>query len=209
VYPIRRKVDMLAIFKTFKVRVELESEKKIKCLSTDNGGEYTNDEFDNFCQHEGIKRQFTTAYTPQQNGVAERMNRTLLERTRAMLKAAGLGKSFWAEAVNTACYVINRSPSTAIELKTPMEMWTGKPSDYSQLHIFGSPVYVMYNTQEVSKLDSKSRKCVFLGYADGVKGYRLWDPTAHKVVISRDVIFAEGKMQMEEHNSILKETTAV
>jgi hypothetical protein len=90
-----------------------------------------------------------------------------------------------------------------------MEMWTGKPADYSQLHIFGSPVYVMYNTQEVNKLDSKSRKCVFLGYADGVKGYRLWDPTAHKVVISRDVIFAEGKMQMEEHNSIPKETTAV
>jgi transposase InsO family protein len=209
VYPIRRKADVLAVFKTFKARVELESEKKIKCLRTDNGGEYTSDEFDNFCQHEGIKRQFTTAYTPQQNGVAERMNRTLLERTRAMLKAAGLGKSFWAEAVNTACYVINRSPSTAIELKTPMEMWTGKPADYSQLHIFGSPVYVMYNTQEVNKLDSKSRKCVFLGYADGVKGYRLWDPTAHKVVISRDVIFAEGKMQMEEHNSIPKETTAV
>jgi len=90
-----------------------------------------------------------------------------------------------------------------------MEMWTGKPADYSRLHIFGSPVYVMYNTQEVSKLDSKSRKYVFLGYADGVKGYRLWDPTAHKVVISRDVIFAEGKMQMEEHNSILKETTTV
>jgi hypothetical protein len=209
VYPIRRKADVLAVFKTFKARVELEFEKKIKCLRIDNGGEYTSDEFDNFCQHEGIKRQFTTAYTPQQNGVAERMNKTLLERTRAMLKAAGLGKSFWAEAVNTACYVINRSPSTAIELKTPMEMWTGKPSDYSQLHIFGSPVYVMYNTQEVSKLDSKSRKYVFLGYADGVKGYRLWDPTAHKVVINRDVIFAEGKMQMEEHNSILKETTTV
>jgi transposase InsO family protein len=209
VYPIRRKADVFAVFKTFKARVELESEKKIKCLRTDNGGEYTSDEFDNFCQHEGIKRQFTTAYTPQQNGVAERMNRTLLERTRAMLKTAGLGKSFWAEAVNTACYVINRSPSTAIELKTPMEMWTGKPADYSQLHIFGSPVYVMYNTQEVSKLDSKSRKCIFLGYADGVKGYRLWDPTAHKVVISRDVIFAEDKMQMEENNSILKETTEV
>ena len=70
-------------------------------------------------------------------------------------------------------------------------------------------MYVMYNTQEVSKPDSKSRKYVFLGYADGVKGYRLWDPTAHKVVISRDVIFAEDKMQMEEHNIILKETTIV
>jgi hypothetical protein len=209
VYPIRRKADVLAVFKTFKAPIELESEKKIKCLRTDNEGEYTSDEFDNFFQHEGIKRQFITAYTPQQNGVTERMNRTLLERTRAMLKAASLGKPFWIEAVNTACYVINRSPSTAIELKTPMEIWTGKPADYSRLHIFGSPVYVMYITQEVSKLDSKSRKYVFLGYADGVKGYRLWNPTAHKVVISRDVIFAEGKMQMEEHNSILKEIKAV
>jgi hypothetical protein len=67
----------------------------------------------------------------------------------------------------------------------------------------------MYNTQEISKLDSKSRKYVFLGYADRVKGYRLWDPTAYKVVISRDVIFAEDKIQMEEHNSILKETTTI
>ena len=90
-----------------------------------------------------------------------------------------------------------------------MEMWTGKPFNYSQLHIFGSHVYVMYNTQEVSKLDSKSRKCVFLRYANGVEGYRLWDLTAHKIVISRDVVFAEDKMQMEEHNSILKETTTV
>jgi transposase InsO family protein len=97
VYPIRRKADVLAASKTFKARVELEYEKKIKCLRTDNGGEYTSDEFDNFCQYKGIERQHTTAYTPHQNGVAERMNRTLLERTRAMLKAAGLGKSFWAE----------------------------------------------------------------------------------------------------------------
>ncbi|GJT52998.1 retrovirus-related pol polyprotein from transposon TNT 1-94 [Tanacetum coccineum] len=83
-------------------RVELDSRKKIKCLRTDNRGEYIGDEFNLFCKQEGIKRQFTTAYTPQQNGVAERMNRTLLERARAMLATASLGKSFWAEAVNTA-----------------------------------------------------------------------------------------------------------
>lgn len=121
------------------------------------------------------------------------MNRTLLERTRAMLGAAGLEKAFWEEAVNTTCYVINRSPFTTIDLKTPMEMWTGKPVNYSNLHIFGSPVYVMYNAQETTKLDPKSRKYLFLGYADGVKGYRLWDPTAHKVIVSRDVIFLEDK----------------
>ena len=123
-----------------------------------------------------------------------------------MLRNTGLTKAFWAEAVKTACYVVNRSPSTAIELKTPMEMWTGKPVDYSHLHTFGSPVYVMYNPQETTKLDPKFRKCLFLGYADGVKGYRLWDPTTHKVVISRDVIFAEDKLQRnDKDDSTVKE----
>ncbi|KAH9789507.1 Integrase catalytic domain-containing protein [Citrus sinensis] len=102
------------------------------------------------------------------------------------------------EAAKTACYIVNRSPSTAIRLKTAMEMWTGKPADYSYLHAFGCPVYVMYNAQERTKLDAKSRRCIFLGYADGVKGYRLWDPTAHKIVISRDVIFVEDQLQRKD-----------
>ncbi|KAH9660415.1 Integrase catalytic domain-containing protein [Citrus sinensis] len=97
------------------------------------------------------------------------MNKTLTEKIRAMLRTAGLPNSFWAEAAKTACYIVNRSPSTAIGLKTVMEMWTGKPVDYSYLHAFGCPVYVMYNAQERTKLDSKSRRCIFLGYADGVK----------------------------------------
>ncbi|GJZ19365.1 retrovirus-related pol polyprotein from transposon TNT 1-94 [Tanacetum coccineum] len=210
VYPIKKKSDVFEVFKVYKARVELDSGKKIKCLRTDNGGEYTGDEFDTFCRQEGIKRQFTTAYTPQQNGVAERMNKTLLERARAMLATARLGKSFWVEAVNTACYVINCSPSTAVELKTPIEMWTGKPVNYSDLHIIESPVYVVYNTQETTKLDPKSRKCLFLGYVDGVKGYHLWDPTAHKVVVSRDVVFMENKIQEnEEGDSTARETTSI
>nr|GEW57920.1 Gag-Pol polyprotein [Tanacetum cinerariifolium] len=138
------------------------------------------------------------------------MNRTLLERARAMLATTSLGKSFWAEAINTACYVINRSPSTAVELKTPMEMWTGKLVNYSGLHIFESLVYVMYNFQETTKLDQKSRKCLFLGYADGIKGYCLWDPTAHKVVISKDVVFMEDKIQENKKGgSITRETTSI
>nr|GEV50093.1 retrovirus-related Pol polyprotein from transposon TNT 1-94 [Tanacetum cinerariifolium] len=210
VYPIKKKSDLFEVFKVYKTRVELDFEKKIKCLRTNNESEYTSDEFDTFCKQEGIKRQFTRAYTPQQNGVAERMNRTLLERARAMLATASLEKSFWAEAVNTSCYVINRPPSTAVELKTPMEMWTGKPGNYSDLHIFGSPVYVMYNTQETTKLDPKFRKCLFLGYADGVKGYHLWDPTAHKVVVSIDVLFMKEKIQEnEEGDSTARETTSI
>ncbi|GJS80334.1 gag-pol polyprotein [Tanacetum coccineum] len=186
------------------------AKKKIMCLRMYYGGEYTSDEIDTFCMQEGIKRQFTTAYTPQQNRVAERMNRTLLERARAILATTSIGKSFWAEAVNIACYVINRLPSTAVELKTPMEMCTGKPINYSDLHIFGSPVYVMYNTQETTKLDPKSKKCLFLRYADGVKGYRLWDPTSHKVVASRDVVFMEDKIQEdEEGDSTTRKITSI
>ncbi|KAH9734074.1 Integrase catalytic domain-containing protein [Citrus sinensis] len=165
VYTIKKKSDVFPVFKEYKARVELESGKKIKCLRTDNGGEYTDGEFLVFCKREGIQRQFTVAYTPQQNGVAERMNRTLIERIRAMLRTAGLPNSFWAEAAKTACYIVNRSPSTAIGLKTAMEMWTEKPADYSYLHAFGCPVY---------------------------------DPTAHKIVISRDVIFIEDQLQMKD-----------
>ncbi|KAH9782977.1 hypothetical protein KPL71_009140 [Citrus sinensis] len=200
VYPIKKKSDVFLVFKEYKARLELESSKKIKCLRTDNGGEYTDGEFLAFCKQEGIQRQFTVAYAPQQNGVAERMNRTLTEIIRAMLRTAGLPNSFWAEAAKTACYIVNRSPFTTIGLKTAMEMWTGKPADYSYLHAFGCPVYVMYNAQERTKLDPKSRRCIFLGYADGVKGYHLWDPTAHKIVISRDVIFVEDQLQRRDEN---------
>ncbi|KAE8673309.1 Rho termination factor, putative isoform 1 [Hibiscus syriacus] len=203
--------NVFSTFKNFKARVELDSGNKIKCFRTDNGGEYTSEEFDDFYRKEGIKRQFTVANTPQQNGEAEWMNRTLLERTRAMLRDAGLEKSFWAKAVNTACYLVNRAPSIAIELKTPMEMWTGKPADYSNLHVFGSIVYMMYNAQEISKLDPKSKKCKFLGFANGLKGYPLWDPTARKVIISRDVILVEDKLQRKEDDDIAEksETTQI
>ncbi|GKF54473.1 retrovirus-related pol polyprotein from transposon TNT 1-94 [Tanacetum coccineum] len=98
-------------------------------------------EFNDFCRDEGIARHYTVCYTPQQNWVAERMNRTLLERTRCLLWNAGLNRNFWAEALNTACYLINRSPATAIDCKTPIEVWSGKPADYSKLRVFGCPAY--------------------------------------------------------------------
>ncbi|KAH9733930.1 hypothetical protein KPL71_017199 [Citrus sinensis] len=100
----------------------------------------------------------------------------------------------------TACYIVNRSSFTAIGLKTAMAMWIGKPTDYSYLHAFGCPVYVMYNAQERTKLDPKSRRRIFLGYADGVKGHRLWDPTAHKIVISKDFIFIEDQLQRRDED---------
>ena len=104
----------------------------------------------------------------------------------------------------------NWLPSTMIGLKTPMEMWSGKLADYSSLHVFRCPVYVMYNSQERTKLDPKSKKCIFLGYANRVKGYRLWDPIAHKVLVCRDMIFLENELQGEQKNDdTIKEITTI
>ncbi|KAG8481596.1 hypothetical protein CXB51_026522 [Gossypium anomalum] len=165
--------------------------KQIKYLRTDNGLEFCSDEFNRLCKSEGIVRHLTVRHTPQQNGVAERMNRTIMEKVRCMLSNANLPKSFWAEAASTACFLINRSPSVAIEKKTPQEVWSGNPANYSDLKIFGCPAYAHVNN---GKLEPRSIKCVFLGYKAGVKGYKLWCPKNRKVVISRDVVFDETAM---------------
>lgn len=118
-------------------------------------------------------RYRTVRHTSYQNGVVELMNRTLLERACFMLSNAGLGNEFWADAICTACYLVNRSPSIAIECKTPEEVWSDTLVDYSRLRIFGCPAYAHVNE---SKLKSRAKKCIFLGYVSRVKGFRLWCP---------------------------------
>lgn len=173
-YTMKHKDEVLEIFLKWKKLVETRIGRKIKVLRSDNGTEYKNDPFLQVCQKEGIKRHFTVRETPQQNGVAERMNRTLLERVRYMLSNAGLGKVFWVEAITYACHLINRLPSTAINGKSPLEVWSGKPvSDYNSLRVFGCPAY--YHVRE-GKLDPRAKKSLFMGLQTGVKGYKLWDP---------------------------------
>ena len=192
VYNMKTNDEVLDIFLTWKKMVENQTGRKIKCIRTDNGGEYRSDPFMKICADEGILRHFSVRNTPQQNGVAERMNRTLLEKVRCMLSNAGLGKQFWAEAVTYACHLINRLPSTAIGGKTPLEKWSGKPAtDYETLHVFGCTAY--YHVKE-SKLDPRARKALFMGITSGVKGYRLWCPETKKIIFSRDVTFDESTM---------------
>ena len=117
---------------------------KIKALRTDNGGEFCKKEFEEFCEKYGIARQKTNPYTPQQNRVAERMNRTLMEKARSMLSGTGLGQEFWAEAVEIACYLVKKSPSSTLEDKTPHEVWTGKKPSLSHLRVFGCDAIKAY-----------------------------------------------------------------
>ena len=198
-YTMKTKDEALRIFLKWKTMIEAQIGRRIKCLHTDNGGEYRNDPFQKFCEDNGIVRHFTVRNTLQENGVAERMNQTLLEKVRCMLSNAGLGKEFWAEAITYASHLINRLPSIAIDGKTPLEQWYGKPAnDYDSLHVFGSIAY--YHVKE-SKLDPRAKKAIFLGITSGVKGYRLWCPETKKVVFSRDVTFDE--------TAILKPVTSI
>ncbi|GMP53679.1 hypothetical protein CsSME_00019075 [Camellia sinensis var. sinensis] len=192
IYTMKHKDEVLDIFLTWKKMIETQTGRRIKKFRSDNGGEYTSDPFFEVCQNAGIVRHFTVPGTPQQNGVAERMNRTLVEKVRCMLSQSGLSKAFWGEALNYARHLVNRLPTAALDGKTPMEVWSGVPvTDYDQLRIFGCPAY--FHVTE-SKLDPRAKKAIFLGFGDGVKGYRLWCPESKKVLIRRDVTFDESAM---------------
>ncbi|GJU22498.1 retrovirus-related pol polyprotein from transposon TNT 1-94 [Tanacetum coccineum] len=174
------------------VIVENQTGRTVKKLRTDNGLEFCNREFEQPCIESGIARHLTVVGMPQQNGLAERMNKTLMDKVRCLLIQFGLPKTFWAETTCTAACLINRSPSTAIEKKTHMEMWSGHPSDYGMLRICG---YVAYPHDKQGKLEPRVIKCIFL-YLEGVKGYRLYrlDDESPKIVTSRKVVFNESVM---------------
>ncbi|KAL0342024.1 UNVERIFIED_CONTAM: Retrovirus-related Pol polyprotein from transposon TNT 1-94 [Sesamum calycinum] len=131
VFLMKHKSDVFEKFRKWKILVENQTGKKLKVLRTDNGLEFCNQSFSNLCDECGIKRHKTNPYTPQQNGVAERMNITLLEKVRCMLISSGLPKSFWGEALVTAAYLINRSPSVPLNGKIPESVWTGHAVDIS------------------------------------------------------------------------------
>lgn len=168
---------------------------KIRC---DSGGEYIGNNLKSWCKSRGIILDYTVSHTPQLNGKAERLNRTLLDKTRALLFESNVSKELWGEAIRTSAYLMNRSPSQAVP-KTPSEMWTGRKPDLSCLQIFGSDAHskVLGKTK---KLDPRSKKLTFVGYS--LNGYRLWNSESRKLINARDVIFEERKVIPEEKTLI-------
>jgi hypothetical protein len=187
VYFLKEKAEAFEAFKRFKAMVEKISGCFIKALRSDRGGEYMSTAFSNFCDYHGIKRFLTAPYSPQQNGVAERKNRTILDMVRSMLKSKGMPKEFWAEAVQCAVYVQNRCPHAAVKDQTPQEAWSGYKPTVSYLKVFGSVAYAHIPNQRRTKLDDKSKKLVFIGYDEKAKAFKLFDPIGKKVIASRDV----------------------
>ncbi|KAM1603730.1 hypothetical protein PS2_030305 [Malus domestica] len=121
------------------------------------------------------------------------MNRTIMEKVMCMLRTAKLSKQFWGDAIRTACYVINRSPSVPLGLDVPERVWTSNDVAYSRLKVFGCKAFVHVPKEQRSKLDYKATPCIFLGYGGEDFGYRLWDPYQKKFIRSRDVVFYEDQ----------------
>lgn len=190
VYMMKKKSDSFKCFTTFHKMAETHTgakienvdpihrcaqpNEKLKSLRTDNGGEYLSDIFKSYLNEHGIIHQTTVAYTPQQNGVAERMNRTLIDLVRSMLHSAALPKSFWAEALQTAVYIRNRVLSRSLpERTTPHHCWHGSAPDMSHCRTFGSTCFYVQPKQNIKKLDARSRQAIFIGYLQNTKGYKL------------------------------------
>ncbi|GAU43961.1 hypothetical protein TSUD_283880 [Trifolium subterraneum] len=205
VYILKEKSEAFETFRNFKAMVELKSGCVIQMLRTDRGGEFTSNAFNEFCKSKGIKRQLTTAYTPQQNGVSERKNRTLLNIVRSMLACRNVPKSFWPEALKWAAYVMNRSPTSSVRDMTPEEAWSGVKPSVKHFRTFGCLAYAHVPYSQRRKLDNRSITCVLLGISDESKAYKLYNPVDKKIVISRDVVFDEAKGWDWENKEKLKD----
>src|SRR6185312_1385971 len=131
-------------------------------------------------------------YSPQQNGVVERRNQTIVGMAHSMMKAKAMPAEFWGEAVSTEVFILNRSPTKALKGMTPYQAWYGRKPNVSYLRTFGCIGHVKTVKPGLGKLEDRSTKMVFLGYEDGTKAYRLYDPAREKVVVSRDVVFDEA-----------------
>jgi transposase InsO family protein len=169
VYFLKSKDEVLGKFKEFKALMENLSERKIKILGSDNGGEYTSKEFVRFCKVGGIKRELTTPYNPQQNGVAERKNITIMEAVK--IHDQDLPMHLWEEATRTKLYVQFFLSHSAFGFKTPEELFSGKRPKVSHLKIFGCPVFIHIPKEKRTKSDPSGKKGVFVGYCEVSKAF--------------------------------------
>ncbi|CAN7087861.1 unnamed protein product [Brassica rapa subsp. narinosa] len=205
---IPSKDRVIDAFKNFQAYVTNHYHARIKILRSDNGGEYTSYAFKSHLDHHGILHQTSCPYTPQQNGVAERKNRHLMEVARSLMFQANVPKRFWSDAVSTACYLINRMPTKVLKDQAPFEVLNKRKPSLEYMRVFGCLCYVLVPGELRNKLEARSRKAMFIGYSTTQKGYKCYDPEARRcynpdtrrVLVSRDVKFVEEREYYEEQN---------
>ncbi|GKE13135.1 putative ribonuclease H-like domain-containing protein [Tanacetum coccineum] len=193
VFFLRTKDETSGILKDFIRQIENQLNQKVKTIRCDNGTEFKNKDVIEFCGSKGIKREYSNARTPQQNGVAERKNRTLIEAARTMLADSFLPNTFWAEAVSTACYVLNRVLVTKPHNKTPYELITGKIPIISYIRPFGCHVTILNTIDHLGKFAGKSDEGFLVGYSLQSKAFRVYNLETKRVEENLHITFLENK----------------
>lgn len=187
----RNKSDALESFRILALQLK-QSKGGIIQIKSDHGGEFQSKDFDEFCESQGIRHQYSAPRTPQQNGVVERKNRTLQEMARAMLCGNSVLSHFWAEAVNTACYVINIVYVRPNTKSTPYEIFKGKTPNLSHMHVFGCLCYILNDKEHLRKFDAKSDVGMFLGYATNSSAFRIFNQRTKFIGESVNVVFDDS-----------------
>lgn len=190
---LRKRSEIFKDFKEYKAKVESLTGHQIKKIRTDNAKEYLSREFINFLKNEGITRQLSVEYTPQQNGVEERTNRTFVEMVRCMLLQAQVPYSLWAEAINTATYIRNCYPTKALDNKTPHEKWTENKQYIGYLRVLGSRVIALQKRYQQNKFTLKRKEYLLVGYSKEAKVYRLWEKGTKTIEKYKDVRLLEDE----------------
>lgn len=198
VYLLKEKTEVRNVFQNFHSMIQTQFQTQIQVLRSDNGTEYFNSILGDYLRTKGIIHQSSCPNTPQQNGIAERKNRHLLEVARALMFTTNMPKLFWGDAILTSTYLINRMPSRILSYKTPLQTlqnWFPTSRIHSSLQpkVFGCTTFVHNHSQNLSKLDPRALKCIFIGYSPTQKGYQCYDPSTKKVYSSLDVTFFENK----------------
>ncbi|GJW43945.1 putative ribonuclease H-like domain-containing protein [Tanacetum coccineum] len=192
VFFLATKDETSGILKSFITGVENLIDQRVKVIRCDNGIEFKNKEMNQFCERKGIKREFSIARTPQQNGVAERKNRTLIKAARTMLADSKLPTTFWVEAVNTACYFQNRVLIIKTHNKTPYELFLGRKPTLGFMRPFGCPVIILNTIDHLGKFDGKADEGFFVGYSINIKAFRVFNSRTRIVEENPHVQFSEN-----------------
>ncbi|KAL0407798.1 UNVERIFIED_CONTAM: Retrovirus-related Pol polyprotein from transposon TNT 1-94 [Sesamum radiatum] len=206
IYLLRNKDEATEMFLKYKCEVENQLDKKIKRLRTDRGGEYCTNFLKDFCEKNGIIHETSAPYTPQQNGIAERKNRTLKEMMNAMLLSSGMPDNMWGEAVLSACYILNRVPHKKLD-KTPYELWKGFAPNLSYLKVWGCLAKVAYPDFRKSNIGPKTFDCVFIGYAQNSAAYRFMCLLDNSFCEARNAEFFELIFPFNKMHDSLAETS--
>ncbi|KAK2445248.1 putative mitochondrial protein [Trifolium repens] len=195
---IREKSDAFDVFKELCIQIQREKGSNVVRIRSDHGREFENSKFDDFCAAEGIKHEYSSPITPQQNGIVERKNRTIQESARVMLHAKNVPYHFWAEAMNTACYVHNRVTLRKGTTSTLYELWKDRKPTVKHFHIFGSECFILADREPRRKLDPKSEKGFFLGYSTNSRAYRVYNTKTQVVMESVKVVVKDSSDKENE-----------